>query len=250
MQLVFHTKQKRERGQKRVYHQSENVASRHNLSRFFLVFFVIGFVFLLKGLYGVFQVANVNCETEKGPCVDADQKLTQSFVGRLIFGSFSLHSPGKTYTIQKKYPHILNVRVDDIPILFVLFTDEEKAHPLAVSTDGVLYTDSAKVDSKASTSATLIDLTIAANTQSLSEEQLTIYTKLFEFANKNPIDVMRIKSREEIQLHTKPDLTAIVSSESIDSELHSLQLILSSPTIEQRPALIDLRFDHPVLRYL
>jgi hypothetical protein len=251
MKLRFQAREKKNSVQLRTYYHPKADRSRRRLTLILILIFSVGFLFLLRGAYGVFTVRKVVCESERGGCEDADLKLIEGFSGRLIFRSFSLHSPGKTYTVTKKFPHSLHVMVKDIPISYVIYTDEQKQRRVAISSDGVVYTDTSKLEStSASSAAVLIDLTLAANAQSLNTGEMSVYEKLFEFAKKNPIDVMTIKSREEIFLHTKPDLTAIVSSESIERELHSLQLILSSPTIEQRPAVVDLRFDHPVLRYL
>lgn len=249
MKLRFQTREKKNSDSLRTYYHPKADRSRRRLAVLLLLIGSVVFMFLLRGMYGLFIVRDVSCESERGACDETDIKLIEGFSGRLIFRTFSLHSPGKTYTVKKKFPKNLHVFVKDIPISFVIYTDEQKQRRVAISSDGVLYTDTNKLES-ATSAATLIDLTLAANAQNVSASEMDVYAKLFEFATQNSIAEMTIKSREEILLRTKPDLTAIVSSESIERQLHSLQLILSSPTIEQRPAVVDLRFDHPVLRYL
>lgn len=168
-----------------------------------------------------------------------------------MFEDFSVKTHGKKISIEKKYPQTILVGVENQEIVTPIYLDREKLQRAILYTDGSVEKVTTQEFSTSSASLAITDLTLSAMTDSsvLSPSMFAVYTDLLGFAKNTAVEEIIVVRPDEIEIHTQEKLTAFVSSDSLRAQLHSLQLLLASPTIERKPARVDLRFDRPVLQY-
>lgn len=201
--------------------------------------------------YRYFRVVNVVCTQDGHECGGDIQEYTSHLQDRSMFDEFSVKMLGKKVSIQKKFPQTLLVQAQNQEILTSIFLDREKQQRGVLYTDGSVQKVLPQNLSTSSATLAITDLTLSTLTDSsvLSPSMFAVYTDLLGFAKSTSVEEIVIVSPEEIEIHTPGKLTAFVSSDSLKAQLHSLQLLLVSPTIELKPARVDLRFDRPVLQY-
>jgi hypothetical protein len=201
--------------------------------------------------YKYFRVVNVVCTQDGTDCSDEIKESVSHVQNRSMFEDFSLRILGKKIQIQKKYPQTLMVTVENQEILSTLFLDTAKQQRAILYTDGSVEKVTTQELSTSSASLAITDLTLSAlnDVRVLSPSRFAVYTDLLGFAKNTDVEEIIVVRSDEIVIHTRVKLTAYVSSDALRSQLHSLQLLLASPTIERKPARVDLRFDRPVLQY-
>ncbi len=215
-----------------------------------LVIVCLGLGYLAFRRY--FQVRSIICTQGEQPCAPADQELVDHLKGRFMLEQVTLTLLGKKVAIRKKFPQTVIVTLEQQDLLTPIYQDESRNQLIHLYTDRTAHV--VPTDSLSSPSATLAitDLTLTSITGSvvLSDSQYGVYTELLAFAKSQAIESIVIRESDTIEIHTARGLTALVSTNGLTGQLHSLQLLLASPTIEQKPARVDMRFDRPVLQYL
>ncbi len=235
----------------RVYQHSSR---KFHFSPLLLATIGLVLVCLLLGTFSVyryFRVVNIECTQDGQQCDMSFMDTLSMYKGRSLFETMTPKILGKKVFIRKKYPQTIQVHIQNQETLTTIFTDEARQSAAVVYTDLTMKRTPADALSSPSATLAITDLTLSAldDATVLSQDKYAVYTKLLEFCKTTSVSQIVIRKSDEIEIDTERKLTAIVSQSSLDEQLHSLQLLLVSPTIEQKPARVDLRFDRPVLQY-
>lgn len=236
---------------RRAFH---NLHTEKNIFQLRLVGVTLLLVCLALGAFSVykyFRVVKISCVQDGTECPQDTMETISHLRDRSLFEDFSVNMLGKKIRIRKKYPQTLLVEIENLDSITSLYLDRDKMKRAILYTDGSIHNVPADNLSTSSATVAITDLTLSALTDStvLSSSKFAVYTDLLGFAKSTNIEEIVIVSPDEIEIHTQGKLTALVSSDSLKQQLHSLQLLLASPTIEQKPARVDMRFDRPVLQY-
>lgn len=223
-------------------------------SRRFAALLTLLFIFALLcgGVFWAleqFRVKNIECTEAGEPCDANVLTFFAGYKGKRIFQPFVFDVPLKKGVITPKYPSTLVVRIDTPKLMYHLFIDDKKS--VAVYSDGSYQESQGSFDPTAER-LRITDATLATSsgTGKIPDERMHSYLSLIEKQRELELESVVFHSDDEIEIQTKRQLTGVLSLQNFDAELRSLQVILYSPTIEQKPARVDLRFERPVLRYL
>jgi hypothetical protein len=228
--------------------------SRHPTWRRLAALLTLGLLFavicvFVYYLLEQFRVKTINCTEAGAPCDPNVLSFFEGYKGKRIFQPFIFDVPQKSGTITLQYPSTLIVRIDTPKTLVHIEVNEHQS--VSVFSDETYRIDSATPDSvRDSVHIQDASLTAQSNAGKISSQKYHSYESILSKQRELEIEKVIFHSDSEIELQTKRQLTAILSVENIDAQLRSLQVILYSPTIEQKPARVDLRFERPVLRYL
>lgn len=208
---------------------------------------IVGF-----GIFSLVYVHSVSCEFEGNPCTESEVLTFKQAQGKWMFSSYPTSVQGKKATVTREFPGILHVRLDRQETLMIVRTSLEGNDGAIVRRDGSLENTKISTDQTATGEAIFYDLDISTDSNGgrVGANRLAVYDALNDFGKKVGITRVVVHSNDEIEIHTARDLTAVLSSERIADQLRSLQSILSSPTIEGKPARVDMRFTRPILQYL
>lgn len=220
----------------------------------YLFTFLLVLTCVLLGIYSgyrYFRIVHIECHEAGSECEPKYEQLLSMYVGRSLFSKIQPQVLGKKVSVTKKYPQTLIIDLENQEIFTRVFLDESKSSAVVVYTDGTIMPIEQGALSSPSAGLVITDstLTVPFDSTVLSQDRYAVYTNLLEFSKTTVVKEVLIRSDDEIVIKTERGLDATVSGASLKNELHSLQLLLVSPTIEQKPARVDLRFDRPVLQY-
>lgn len=217
---------------------------RLTLARITLLFF---FTLVASGVFAIqsfFRIKEIRCTDAGASCSENITSFFTGFLGKSSFQHIDFDVPGKTGEIRVELPSRLVVTITTPRKLFSVVGATDIHY--AIFSDG-----SVQPSQDASDSALFIhDARITDKTKSVSNEVIAFYREVREQRSLLHLTRVDVVSDTEIRLETERQLTALCTQQHIEQALRSLQLILTSPTIDHRRALVDLRFERPVLRYL
>lgn len=209
-----------------------------------LLFFFLVFC----GLFArsLFRIKKIDC-LQQGEVCDANHiSFFTPYIGESSFSPIYFDIPNVRGSVQVSYPSTLTVRIDS-PKIFAKLQD-------AADQDWYIFSDGS-LQKNTNTLLTLdqqvqiLDMTVLEG-QTRYPENLFSLLKLVVAQKDLYIQKVTIKRPEEVVLSIEMTYDVQISADDAEKQLHSLQLILSSPTIEKKRARIDMRFDRPVLQYL
>ncbi|PWU23969.1 hypothetical protein C5B42_01255 [Candidatus Cerribacteria bacterium 'Amazon FNV 2010 28 9'] len=215
------------------------------------VFFVgaMGLVaFLIWRIYLLFTVVHVVCTLDNQSCSEDTMSLAHRLVGRSMFETLHIIDDSLSVRVQKKWPNTLVVSFTQ-PQILVTFTPSSSAVSVYSLTQNGLITATRATEPIPFTDLELEQLIVGTH---VSPTTLNFYRTLVELITQPslPVSLQKVVavSSNEVHLFFDGRLEVVVREETIDQEMHSLQILLQAPTIEHTGKVFDLRFRDPVMR--
>ncbi len=150
-----------------------------------------------------------------------------------------------TGTINVLYPQTLVVTVTS-PFVEYYFSDSSGQEWTSFS-DGSLQRGTF-VQLQDEKQPKILDHTLGTGSTFITKEKRDFLQSVLSIARERGGEIT-ILSDQEIHLIWQ-SVDIVFSLDNFQDQLRSLQVILTSPTIERKNMRIDVRFAHPVLRYL
>lgn len=194
-----------------------------------------------------FRVTAVECQFDSLPCPQEFVTASQTLLGIYLFTANSVPIPGYSVTVTKYFPRkvVVDVRKPIPVIIFVQPTSEY----VAVTADGFII----PVSSQDPLIPQISDASISQKKpgDKIDPSQVNLYKELKSAWSRTlaeSVQSVYIESPEKIILSTAEGSDVIVNAGKLTSQLHSLQQLLLTPTIDLAGKEVDLRFSNPVIR--
>ncbi|MBP9700262.1 hypothetical protein KBD71_03185 [Candidatus Woesebacteria bacterium] len=238
---------KRSRGTRTVY-QHQNTKNK----RFVLRGVLLGIMFLVVGSFiwiilEQFRVTTIECQFDAQPCPEEFVTASQTVLGRHIFAIQVVPIPGYSVKITRHFPNRILVDVQK-PIPVIIFLQPSNDY-VAVTSDGFLIPASNPDPLISQITDTEVSQKKPGDT--IDSSRVNMYKELKSAWSRTLAESIRsvtIESPEKIILSTAEGSDVIVNAGKLTSQLHSLQQLLLTPTIDLAGKEVDLRFTNPVIR--
>ncbi len=238
---------KRSRGIRSI-HQHQNTKNKKFVLRGGLV--GILFMIFLSFIWIIleqFRIKTVECQFDSQPCPAEFVTASQTLLGTYIFTAKNVPIPGYSVSITKYFPRKVVVDVRK-PIPVIIFIQPNSEY-VAVTADGFLI----PVSSQDPLIPQITDASISQKKpgDKIDPSLVNLYKELKSAWSRTlaeSVQSVTIESPEKIILSTAEGSDVIVNAEKLTSQLHSLQQLLLTPTIDLAGKEVDLRFTNPVIR--
>ncbi len=213
----------------------------------FIVFCLL--VFMAQAVWLRFFIKDIECHVEGGSCDENLLKISHELIGKSMFSNLHFTHPFLVVSLKRQWPNHVTVTFGKPVLLVTFLPSQEGKPPYSLTANGILVS----FTNTNQHLPPLYDLLLEKMPMgsSVDEKKRAFYTYL---SSKVPLDVLShiqkitVTDEETVTMELDAATRAVADISRIDSELLSLQALLSSPTIDRNGKTIDLRFDNPVLK--
>ncbi len=203
----------------------------------------------------VYVVEHIVCQMDQEQCSETVMAELNRFQSKpLLFLDFSiiknkLHGAFpqlQSITFRKQFPKTLTATLTSSQESIVIYLPESSTYAFITQQGKVLNTTPIKPEKT-------LYISVPAKTlrqgDSLTQDELHDVIRLIQIMreNLNMYGIERI-SEKEIIIYLSNNTRAVVSSEGLEKQVATLQLLLNEATMIENISVMDLRFSHPVLR--
>lgn len=244
---MLFAQKKRSRGIRSI-HQHQNTKNKKMVFRGgllgFLLIVIFGFIWIILEQ---FRIKTVDCLFDSQPCPTEFVSASQTLTGTHLFTATTVPIPGYTVKLTKHFPNKVIVEVQK-PIPVIIFLQPTNDY-VAVTAEGYLI----PVSHPDPLIAQISDASVSQKKpgDKLDASLVNMYKELKSAWNRTlaeSVQSVYIESPEKIILSTAEGSDVIVNAGKLSSQLHSLQQLLLTPTIDLAGKEVDLRFTNPVIR--